>query len=374
MRYFVNFCAVLLLSSQYLQAQSNSVEVWMRAFIPNPANAAQGAGHIIPMPNGASGSLVRLLPFGPSVPNECFATDDRGFSNSGGSTSRLETRFTLSLASDGTPTVLPAQNRTTAGMTRKVDCATGETLLQHPGTVDQDFVGAPAVADGIVQVIGQAQGSNILSLAGKLAPAVDYNFDIQWKPSTNTLVASISFGSFPAFEMYARQPGGSWVSVIQQLPTGRPWNLGGDGFGLNTERRSVTVNVPGITGRWQSPAPQRRFTVEFRGAQVRWSERNTAGAVLTRDVPIRELPDGTFRIERPNDAAVLDFLGFQPTLRGQILARNPQPSYMILSLSGAELNGDWYGLLVTKDENAQLKELFQPGTRPPTRFLFARVP
>jgi hypothetical protein len=129
-----------------------------------------------------------------------------------------------------------------------------------------------------------------------------------------------------------------------------------------------------MNGKWRSAAPAQRFSIEISGTTAQWTERSAGGATLTRDVPLRELPDGTFRIERPNDAEVLSFLGFQPALRGEILAQGPLPSYMILSWDGESVRGDWYGLLVTKDANAHLKSIAQPGSRPPALFPLARLP
>lgn len=352
-------------------AQSTSVEVWLRAFIPDPQHAGPAAAQIVPNPTGA-GSMVLLHAATPALPNLCFATDHRGFDSTSSSTARLETRF--SLQQQGATARVTAGPRTTASVTRKLSCTAGTLLQQMAGSVDRDHLGAPAVAAGTVQVIGQAQGRNLLTPAGALGPAIDYSFDLQWTPKTATLKASLTYGSFPAFEVYARQPGGPWVTVLRQLPTGAPWQLAGSGFGLNTLNQVVTVNVAGANGVWesQSPAPARRFALEISWGKAVWSETNATGTVLAREVALEELPNGTFRIQRPNDAEVLAFLGYQSSLRAEILARNPQPSFMILSLDGANVRAEWNGLFVTKDANARLKDLFQPGTRPFTPFTFTR--
>jgi len=44
--------------------------------------------------------------------------------------------------------------------------------------------------------------------------------------------------------IYARRPGGEWVTLIQRAPTGLPWQLGGDAFGVNSEREVQTVTIP----------------------------------------------------------------------------------------------------------------------------------
>lgn len=367
------FPALLALAaSGRANAQSSSVEIWMRAFIPDPQHSGPAAQqYIVPNPSGA-GSMVRLLAAGSNTPNLCFATDHRGFDAGTTATARLETRFTLQLQA-GAGAVQPQSARTKASVTRKLNCTNGTLLEQGMGSVDRDHIGVPAVAGDVVQVAGQVDGRNLLTPLGSLGPAIDYSFDFQWKPETSSLTASLTYGSFPAFEVYARQPGGLWVSVLQQLPTGTPWALGANGFGINLVHQVVSVTVTGAAGKWQSSAPENRFGLEISWGKVRWTETNSAGAVLAREVSVKELPDGTFRIERSNDAEVLAFLGFQPSLRAEILAKNPQPSFMILTLSSSGLRGDWHGLSVTKDANARLKDLFQPGTKPPKSFAFSRV-
>lgn len=347
-------------------AQSNSIEIWMRAFIPDPQNAGGGAGFIKAMPNG--GSSVSLHNINQSIPNMCFVTDNRGFSDNTNGTSRLETKFILTLNSDGTGKFSPSQNRTTASVTKKADCSTGNILEQKMGSVDRDDIGNPSVAGDVVQLIGQVQGRNLLTPLGTNGPSIDYSFDIQWDPKTSTLIAALTIGSFPAFEMYARQPNGAWTPIIKQLPTGTPWQLGADAFGINSSRIVETKVVNGLTGKWQSPMPEQRFTLEFQGKKVKWTEKNSSGATLSKEVGITEISEGKFKIERPNNDEVLTFLGFQPTLRSEILARNPQPSFIIFYRTGDKLMTEWNGLIATKDANAHLKELIQPGVKPPKLF------
>jgi hypothetical protein len=354
--------ALFVMISIYSYGQSNSVEIWIRAFIPDPQNAGGGVGYINPVPSG--GSSVSLHNINPSIPNICFATDNRGFSDDPSVTSRLETKFTITLNNDGTAKVTPSQNRTNAAVTKKVDCTTGTIVEQKSGSVDRDNIGTPAVADGVVQVIGQVQGRNLLTPLGSIGPSIDYSFDIQWKPSTSTLTASVTIGSFPAFEIYARQPNGKWIKIFQQVPKGAPWQLGADAFGINSSRITETKTVAGITGKWQSPAPEQRFTLEFQGKKIKWAEKNQSGAALIKDVDVIELADGKFKIERPNNDEVLAFLGFQPSLRAEILARNPQPSFIILYRNGDKITAEWNGLIAIKDANAHLRDLVQPGVRP----------
>jgi hypothetical protein len=244
MRRTANFSLLLTGLSLMLvvQAQSQAVEVWMRAFIPNPDNAGQAVGYIVAVPS-AIGSVVRLRNVDATAVNLCFATDNRGFSTTPTATSRSETGFTITPTSTNAATVTPTQDRTTVAVTKKIDCTTGAVLKQAPGKIVLDAIGAPAVADGIVQVIGQVEARNVLTPLGDVGPAIDYSFDIKWQPSTATLTVDVTYGVFPAFEVYARQPGGEWVTVMQRSPTGLPWQLGGDSLGVNTTREVQIVKI-----------------------------------------------------------------------------------------------------------------------------------
>jgi hypothetical protein len=224
-----------------LWAQGSPVEIWIRAFIPNPAGAGQANGYIVAVPGG---SVVRLRNADPQALNLCFATDDRGFSTSSSSTSRSETLFTITPKSATAATVTPLANRTNAAVTRKVDCNSGAVLDHAPGKVVRDTIGTPAVADGTVQVLGQVEAKNVLTPLGNSGPAIDYSFDVKWHPADSTLTIAITYGVFPSLEIYARRPGGQWVTVIQRSPAGQPWQLGGDSFGVNSTREVQTTTIP----------------------------------------------------------------------------------------------------------------------------------
>jgi hypothetical protein len=389
-RSFAFFC-ILSLNATFTNAQSNSIEIWIRSFIPDVAHAGAAAKNIIPNPVGSE-SIVEVKPgdipyvgrlisavvpktcFDPSTDRLCFVTDNRGFSSAPGTTARTDTKFIVTFNPNGTATVSPATGRTTTGITKRINCTTGTILEQKAGKIDRDAIGTPAVAGDVVQVIGQVTATDQLVPCAPtfLTPSADCSFDLKWNRSTTELNVDFTYGKFPAFEVYARQPGNSWVPVFQQLPEGEAWQLAGDatGFAIATDRKTFTVKVPGISGRWQSPTPEQRFTLEIMGNKVKWTERSSAGVTLVRDVPIRDLGNGNFKIERANDDEVLAFSGFQPSLRNEILARGPQPSFIIFHREGTALTGEWNGLIATKDGQAHLKELVQPGVRPPKIFIF----
>ena len=216
-----------------------AVEIWIRAFIPNPASAGTAASYIFPRPGSPAQSLVRLIPSNQHPGPDCFVTDNRGFASSPGGTARAETRFTLSMSGNGGQ-VTPSNGRTTAAATVRANCTTGAQMAMAPGSVVRDVIGTPTAADGTVQVVGQVTAKNELA-AGGWGPSIDYSFDLQWTPGARRLRMAANYGSFPAFEVYARVQGGSWQTVIRHAPTGNPWNLALDGFGISFERDVQTV-------------------------------------------------------------------------------------------------------------------------------------
>jgi hypothetical protein len=128
-----------------------------------------------------------------------------------------------------------------------------------------------------------------------------------------------------------------------------------------------------LDGVWESTDSAKRFRLEIVRMSCSWTERNAGGSELKRMATLVE-DAKSFRISRPNDTDVLTFLGFQPSLRTEILARGPQPSFILLSRPNAEtIIGHWNGLLAIKDNSGKLKELKQPGTTPAKQFEFKRV-
>lgn len=382
---------ILCLKISSLSAQSNSIEIWIRSFIPNAEHSGAAKQTILNNPSGL-GSIVQVVPkdipfvggiisaiapsscFSPDSDRLCFITDNRGFSFDPASTARTDTKFTITFNKNGTAQISPASGRTITGITKRLNCSTGTTIEEKAGKIDLDVLGAPIVSQDIVQVIGQVTATDQLVPCAPLllTPSADCSFDLKWNRSTMEMTVDFTFGVFPAFEIYARQPGNEWVPAFQQLPLGEAWQLAGDGLGFSiaTARKNFTVKIPGLSGKWQSPEPEQRFTLEFNGNIVKWTERNSSGAILMREMKIQDIGNGNFRIDRANDNEVLSFLGFQASLRNEISARSPQSSFITFRREGTNLRAEWNGLIATKDANAHLKELIQPGIRPAKVFIF----
>ena len=334
-----------------LAAQTGSVEIWMRAFIPDPRNA--GAARAVIFPADAGSSIVKLSR---NPEFECYATDHRGFSSDPSTSARVETRFSLIPSGPGTAIVRPASERTNTALTIQVDCNGFASFRTDSGHVEKDHVATPTVRDGNVYVTGH--------VIGKSATAISYSFDLKWRPFPGELTASVGVGAFPAFEMYARTPGQPWIEVVRTLPTGTPLDA-------NLTQLSESVTLPVLDGTWETDDAQRRFVLQIQGASVVWTERDADGGELTRQAPLW-FGDDAATISRANDVEVLTFLGFQPELREQILARSPIPSFITLKVDEQGLLAEWFGVLAIKDKQDGLKTLVQPGDRAPRRFRLRR--
>ena len=126
-----------------------------------------------------------------------------------------------------------------------------------------------------------------------------------------------------------------------------------------------------LDGHWESTDNTRRFRLEIAKDTCVWIERAIPSAELRRTVKLERVAGAT-RISRPNDTEVLIFLGFQPTLRGEILQKKPQPSFMILTRQNDTLTGLWSGIVAIKDNKGHLQELKQPGQTPAKAFEFKK--
>lgn len=123
--------------------------------------------------------------------------------------------------------------------------------------------------------------------------------------------------------------------------------------------------IDAVSGTWTSTDTARRFTLKIEGTTCTWTERASGGRVLVRTVPVT-VEGGQARVYRPNDQEVLAFLDFQTSVIPDILARHPEPSFLILTPAGGTekgsdmLTGEWHGVLITKDMKGKLKEMKQP--------------
>ena len=111
-----------------------------------------------------------------------------------------------------------------------------------------------------------------------------------------------------------------------------------------------------ITGVWESDDAIKRFRLRIKGQSCQWLERTREGKEFGIQVRCEGTPPD-FVLQRNNDDAVLRFLGFQDTLRAEILSKSPGHSTLRIRRDGDTLKGVWKGLVATKDSKAHLKEL-----------------
>jgi hypothetical protein len=233
---------------QFAQADDR-LEYWMKAFIPNvhPTNPdliAQVPGH----PN-------RWMLKGPLPNGICFETDDRGFSNDRNAKAKVTTHF--SLITDGAIVRIEPQDGMhvhEAGVSTKLDCNTGMTIDERRGLFGVRAIGAPAIADGKSQIIGQASIKN--PFTAPLSPYIDYSFNYIFDSNEGTLKYSLTIGAFPAFEAYVSINGSPPNAIIRRPATGNsPFSLYDMGLGFNTEQSTGTMklrnpNAPNLNGLW----------------------------------------------------------------------------------------------------------------------------
>ncbi len=129
---------------------------------------------------------------------------------------------------------------------------------------------------------------------------------------------------------------------------------------------------PEIDGIWESAEERKRWKLEIYDGNVIWTERNELGQTYIHKT-IADTTNETFRIERPNTNEVLQFLGFSDQMRQKIIARSPKPSYMIIKFKDGKLTSEWFGILATKDNKGNFKELKQPGEAGKKDFVFSRI-
>lgn len=165
------------------------------------------------------------------------------------------------------------------------------------------------------------------------------------------------------------------MDVARALKLRTPDRAGFNNIPWNYVRKLADANEQSqyLDGVWESTDTAQRFRLEVTRSSCTWTERGANGTELKRTVVVTNDAQG-FRINRPNDADVLTFLGFQPSLRAEILAQSPQPSFLVLSRPEADkIMGQWNGLLAIKDNSGRLRELKQPGSGPVKQFEFRRV-
>lgn len=231
-----------LLFTAPASAQPVRVHFWVKAFIPKTHPTNPGYVRAVP------GSTTKWMIPGPTSADQCFLTDHREFSNDRAASARVTTEFFLVIngSSAITEVAVPAPHIHNAGISTKVNCATGAEIGSRPGrfsslhsigsTPPEDAIGRPAVAGNQTQVIFGVATSNPFAPPA-VSPAIDYSVDCTYDKISKRLLFAANLGMFPAYEAYAQLGDGPVITVFRAGPqTSTAWGLYDFGTGLNTRR------------------------------------------------------------------------------------------------------------------------------------------
>jgi hypothetical protein len=144
--------------------------------------------------------------------SDCFAGDNRSFSNDIHASSRAHQE--IEVRPDLTPTV----NWKRIGTTHEVDCITGSVLGSGTASTDQ-------VTNGPI-LQGQTSEEVLINFSGAtknplvyLAPAIDFSAHFRINLLTRRCNFNISHDGFPAYEAYVAADGDTGVSVYAYDPS-----------------------------------------------------------------------------------------------------------------------------------------------------------
>jgi len=218
-------------------AQEDKVRIIVRAFIPNAHPGAVGV--ILPVPGVAGRWMVK----GPNGTSSCFDTDNRGFSNQPGASSRISTEFTLIAAAQ--PMIVPGaiKERFKPGHSQRLSCVTGAVEATALANAAGCSMGAPAVGGNSFQVVTTCKASNpaVKFVPEIFTPDIYYGGTFTYDKAKRTIAFKGDVGAFPSFEAYASLNGKPFVRLFVL----EPGTSAGSGslvdLWLHTNTRNVVV-------------------------------------------------------------------------------------------------------------------------------------
>lgn len=228
--------AVVLLLAGSAHA-ADDVHLWMRGFILDSV--------VVDSAEATTRGVVKASDGG------CFSTDQRGWSDEAGASSRLSSDFHLVIPDSGVPVVRPSQQRVhSAGAIHQVDCQTAQELAVSPTQLLASVVGTPAQTDAKTQI-------HILAAVPDpqrpwSSSTISYDATFTYDRATKTLDYVATTGLFPAYEAYAALNDGSVVTVLRSGPLRR-----------NESTEAATVELKGsINLSGKRPMAPTNFTVQ----------------------------------------------------------------------------------------------------------------
>lgn len=322
-----------------------SFEFWLNAFIQKEMNWCTK-----PLPGDPSRTMLDV----PTLPY-CFLTDQRIFSSSSDASSRVQARAILSF--DGSNFTFTEANR--CFPTHRVDCSTGVLAETGTATADRIKFSNPRINGNRLRINLSGAANNPLVSP---SPDIDFNglLTINLQDYTASFVGYVE--PFPSFEAYVRIAGGNPIELFRREPDhgANPWDLAGaPTIGITTGPKNL---LPPLSGKWRDGS---RWELEFSSqTQAIWREYR-GGKSLSKTVPVEALPSqgwNVFRINRTNDRDVLGFHGC--TVINEVLAKNPEPSFMQLTVTPDSISSRWHGLSWALHPNGSLKSIKQPSQQP----------
>lgn len=229
------------------QPREVKIHVWLRAFIPSSIKdgdyikKASDGTYVIKAP----GLSINGQNFG-YLAGSCFSTDNRDFSSDLGASSRVMADFIIKFTGRRTMAVELANGRSAYGIigqTHNVNCDTGKDISPpKSASTDSVVIGQVKVSD-FMRVFNVKVSAGNPFYAG-LAPAINYEFAVQYDVASTSINFHGTSGNFPAFEGYYEVNG--QTKPIFKLPPASgstPLSLTDLWLGLNSRSFDYRVDL-----------------------------------------------------------------------------------------------------------------------------------
>lgn len=187
------------------------VKIWINAFIPEEMD---GLTEIVPLGEYTGKTMIR----GPvSVVNDCFLTDQRGFSDDSDASSRMHSLVEIECTE---PSLVEENHR--SDPTIEIDCEDGDEECKSSSSVSrlriEEFSSSFVESATQIEFKFVGEGSNSCFT---WAPDIDWEISVivNYYPNDKIIIeVDGEIDEFPAFEMYAQVNNGFTVDLFQEEP------------------------------------------------------------------------------------------------------------------------------------------------------------
>lgn len=230
---------------------NHDVHIWFKSFIPaqHPTLAeltrrTSKGTYVIPAPT--------TWPIYPSLSGTCFSTDDRNFEALPTASSRTTVEFVIKIRGREISVEPPPGGRdmVRVGLTRNVDCATGEDKLT-PKRASVSGISIGSVRkDGFSRVFFvQASASDPFYTAIP-APSVDFVFTVRYDFLGRSIDIRGTADNFPSFEGYYELDGRAPLPIARLDPADKAGALSLFDLyiGLNSRNFETKIDLNYIIG------------------------------------------------------------------------------------------------------------------------------